>query len=684
LIGRERELSLLREFFQQSAVSGGALVLSGEPGVGKTALINALADALSASGTMVLRAAGSQFEQEISFAGLNQALLPLLDLLDELGDVHRDALRVALGLGSGSAPGQLLVSNAVLALLRRAAARVPVVLIVDDLPSIDRASAGALSFAARRLVGSRAGLLVTLRVGAQSYFDGAGLLEYELKPLADEASAQLVSSRFPGLDPWVMTRVLNTAQGNPLALLELPEALSHAQRSAMEALPSVLPLGQRLHELFTSRIAQLPPETRMLLLMAALEGAVEASVLEAAGGGDYQLGDLAPAERDHLVRADESSRLIVFRHPLARSAAVEAAPQPPAVLALQMDTYIHPVRTGVAALPRLDAALRAVQRETDPHVIENVAACATYADRLGELREPLWRMVQRGRAGGPARKQLTALANLCFDDFVRGDWGEAQELAAEGLKVAEERVGRFFGWYFRYVQALLAAVQGRFDTSRALANQVIGWAGPRGVGLAQVWAHYALELADLGAGDFEGAYRHATAMSPAGTLAPYAPHCLWAVMDLVESAVRTHRHAEAQRHVHAMREAGVAALSPRLAILVAGSAALVADDDQAPALFEEALSVPTVDQWPFDVARVRLAYGERLRRTRATIESRVPLDMALTTFQKLGAVPWATRAELELRATGQARTPSSAMGAVALTPQELQIARLAASGMTNN
>jgi hypothetical protein len=135
-------------------------------------------------------------------------------------------------------------------------------------------------------------------------------------------------------------------------------------------------------------------------------------------------------------------------------------PRPPAVLALQMDTYIHPVRTGVAALPRLDAALRAVPRETDPHVIENVATCATYADRLGELREPLWRMVQRGRAGGPARKQLTALANLCFDDFVRGDWGEAQELAAEGLKVAEERAGRFFGWYFRYVDADVDSLTG--------------------------------------------------------------------------------------------------------------------------------------------------------------------------------------------------------------------------------
>ncbi len=870
LVGRDRELGFLQDFFRQAAVSGGALFLSGDPGVGKTALVNVLADSASASGTMVVRVAGAEFEEEIGFSGLNQALLPLLGHFGELDPTHRDALRVALGLGAGPAPERLLVSNAALALLRHAAARVPVLLIVDDLPWIDRASAGVLSFVARRLGGSRVGLLAACRTGAESYFDRGGLLEYELKPLDDQAADHLVRTRFPGLDPRVRSRVLDAARGNPLALLELPQALSDAQRSAREPLPSVLPLGQRLQELFTSRVMRLPPATRAILLTAALEGTGDIRVLEAAGGSEYQLDDLAPAERDQLVRADEGSRRITFRHPLVRSAAVEAStlserrrahqalaavltdqpermawhlgeacsgpdervaslledaahrvgrrgdasgavarltraaelspgaaargrrlalaayigaeiigemsgtaqlleamrqagpqasdpmhyapaaafvmlnadahidtiqqllvgaieggnhgydatdaelvnamwglamvcwlggraelwepflammqrltPQPPAVLALQMDTYIHPVRTGVAALPRLDAALRAVQRETDPHVIENVATCATYADRLSELREPLWRMVQRGRAGGPARKQLTALANLCFDDFVRGDWGEAQELAAEGLKVAEERAGRFFGWYFRYVQALLAAVQGRFDTSRALASQIIGWAGPRGVGLAQVWAHYALELADLGAGDFEGAYRHATAMSPAGTLAPYAPHCLWAVMDLVESATRTHRQAEAERHVHAMREAGIAALSPRLAILVAGSAALVAGDDQAPARFGEALSLPTVDRWPFDVARVRLAYGERLRRLRATSESRIHLEAALAAFQKLGAAPWASRAELELRATGRTRTPSRAPDTGALTPQELQIARLAASGMTN-
>ena len=235
-------------------------------------------------------------------------------------------------------------------------------------------------------------------------------------------------------------------------------------------------------------------------------------------------------------------------------------------------------------------------------------------DRLAEVREPLWRSVLRGREGSSGRRHLVALMDLCVDDFHRGEWGEAAELAAEGLRVSEERGGRFFGWYFRYHQALLAAVEGRFDTSRALAGQIIGWAGPRGARAAQFWAHHPLLLADLGQGDYESAYQHATAMSPAGTLASHVPHCLWVVMDLVEAAVRTHRHSDAERHVQAMQEADIAALSPRLAILVAASAAIAAGDKPAPALFEKALSLPTVDLWPFDVARVRLAYGERLRR----------------------------------------------------------------------
>jgi len=870
LTGRVRDLDFLEGFFRQAAVSGGALLLTGDPGVGKTALVDALADAASAAGTTVLRVAGVEFEGDVSFSGLNQALFPLAGDFGELGAAHRDALQVALGFGAGPAPDRLLVSSATLALLRHVAGQGPLLLIVDDLPWIDRASAGVLGFVARRLMGSRAGLLAVCRTGAQSYFDRAGLPEYELRPLDDEAAAQLVAAAFPGLDPLVRSRVLDAAQGNPLALLELPRALSESQRSATEPLPSVLPLGQRLRELFASRVVRLPAPTRVLLLMAALEGTGDLRVLQAARGRDDLLDDLAPAEHDQLARIDENSRQVTFRHPLIRSAAVEVAtaaerrrahqalaaalagqperralhlgeacaepdeevaglleeaarrisqrgdyagavamlaraadlspgppergrrlaeaayigaeaigemrsasqllegvrqadplhyapaamfvilngdghldtayrllvgaieghaseggahgydaddqalinalwslamncwlggsaerwdpfyaalarlsPGPPPLLALNTDLFADPARTGVAALPRLEAALSTVHHEVDPNVIENIAGSAMYADRLAEVREPLWRSVSRGREGGLGRRHLVALMDLCTDDFHRGEWAEAAQLAAEGLQVSEERGGRFFGWYFRYHQALLAAVQGRFDTSRALAGQIIGWAGPRGVRTAQVFAHQPLVLADLGQGDFESAYQHATAMSPAGTLASHIPHCLWVVMDLVEAAVRTHRQAEAERHVQAMAEADIAALSPRLAILAAASAAITAGDGQAPALFEQALSLPTVDQWPFDVARVRLAYGERLRRIRAAGESRIHLQAALSTFQKLGAAPWASRAERELRATGRTRMPPARAHAAALTPQELQIARLAASGLTN-
>ena len=153
LTGRARELHLLEGFFRQAGVNGGALVLWGDPGVGKTSLLDDLALSLSSAGRMVLRSAGLEFEEDVSFAGLNQALFPLVSDFDELGTAHRDALRVALGFGSGPAPNRLLVSNAALALLRHVAAHVPLVLIVDDLPWIDRASAGVLSFVARKARG---------------------------------------------------------------------------------------------------------------------------------------------------------------------------------------------------------------------------------------------------------------------------------------------------------------------------------------------------------------------------------------------------------------------------------------------------------------------------------------------------------------------------------------------------
>ena len=152
---------------------------------------------------------------------------------------------------------------------------------------------------------------------------------------------------------------------------------------------------------------------------------------------------------------------------------------------------------------------------------------------------------------------------------------------------------------------------------------------------------------------------------------------------MVEAAVRTGRRVEATAHVTAMKDAKFEALSPRLALLAAGSAAIAAPQADAERLFTEALALPGIDRWPFDAARVRLAFGEQLRRMRATTEARVHLAAALETFQWLGAQPWAARAACELRASGQADRSAVRPVSAGLTPQELKIAQLAAAGLTN-
>lgn len=218
------------------------------------------------------------------------------------------------------------------------------------------------------------------------------------------------------------------------------------------------------------------------------------------------------------------------------------------------------------------------------------------------------------------------------------------------------------------------------------------WAAPRRIGQADAAAHHVRSLAELGRGDFEAAYRHATAISPAGVLAPHAGYALLVLLDLVEAAVRTGRRAEAAAHVAVMGEAGIASMSPRLALIAAGAGALVAPGDQARGLFEEALAIPETSRWPFDLARVRLLYGQWLRRGRSAAEARVHLSAALDTFRWLGALPWQVRAWNELRATGQAAMhtgrgssgiPGSS-GAGLLAPVDRQIAGLAAAGLTSS
>ena len=322
LVGRDEELGLIAAFLEQAA-GGKTLLFTGEPGVGKTALLDAAEEAALAAGIEVLRTAGSEFGTRVSFSALAQLLRPLSGCLPSLSPLHRRALAAIDGDAVGAAQDRLVVFQATLALLGQAGGRRPLLVIVDDLQWLDRSSASALGFAARRLAGLRVGFLAVSRPGAESFSEHAGLAEYELRPLDPASAASLLGTRFPKLSPQVRQRLLAEAQGSPLALLELPAMLSGPQRAALAPLPSVLPLGRRLQALFASQVGDLPARARRLLLLAALDGSGDLHVLQAAGPGWAE--DLVQAEKARLARIDDGTGRLVFRHPLIRSAIVELA-----------------------------------------------------------------------------------------------------------------------------------------------------------------------------------------------------------------------------------------------------------------------------------------------------------------------------------------------------------------------
>jgi DNA-binding CsgD family transcriptional regulator len=757
------------------------------------------------------------------------------------------------------------VSNAALALLRHAATTRPVLLILDDVQWLDRASAVVLGLVARRLAGSRVGLLAASRSGEKSFLERGGLPEHELKRLDHASATLLLQDRFPALAPRARERLLAEAQGNPLALLELPVALPVLQRNASGTLPTFLPLSRRLQALFAQRLGNLPPATRYLLLLAVLDGTGDLGVLGGAVGR-RGIEDLAPAERTRLVYVDGRAGRLTFRHPLTTSALFELStsderrrahevlaglmmdqperrawhlaeaalgpdeevatllqraahltlrrgdavgaiaallraadlspagsdrsrrlamaaylgadvtgdlrsvprlleearradpgagslaaavaasahllngdgdidtahhllvgaiqlmpgpydahdgilmdalftlllvcffggrselwepfdaalarvtPRPPETLAVLSGTFSDPARTAAPVLDRLDALVAGLRGETDPVAIVRIGIAAAFVDRLPGCREALWRVVRDGRRGGAITSAIDALFLLGNDGLLAGEWDTVARVCEEGLSLCDTHQYRMLMWPGLFLQAMVAAARGDDSQVNTLTDEMTRWAAPRRVESVRAYAAHAKTLSALGRGDYENAYQHASAVSPPGILASHVPQALWLVMDLTEAAVRSGRAAEAAAHAAAAHEAGIAAISPRLALITAGSAAIAALGRQGSELFERALAVPGTDRWPFDLARIQLAYGERLRRLKVTASAREQFTAALETFQRLGARPWAARAVNELRATG---LPVGQADAPTLTPQQREIAMLAASGLSN-
>lgn len=876
LIGRSVESSVLRAFLERAQQHGASLVLTGEAGVGKSALLAAAGLQASASGTTVLRAAGVEFEAEVSFAALHQLLLPVLGGLEALPPVRREGLLAALGLGAGPPPSPLLVSAAVLEVLRHTAAGAPVVLLVDDVPWLDRSSALVLGFVGRRLQSSRIGLLAAARTGDDTVLLHAGLPQHEVPPLDEDASRELLRSRFPGLGPQIRRRVLSVSAGNPLALLELPAVMTDAQRSGFEGLPAALPLSGRLEAAFAHQLVRLPEASRRLLLLAALDGSGDLGILGAAAGGPEWLDDLAPAETAGLVRIDLDTRRVVLRHPLIGSAAVELStsadrrrahgaladalvdrpeecawhlaqavvgvdaraadllalaadrarrkgdavravtallqaaklsatgaararrlaeaafvgadttgalrdvpqllseartadpatagslevvvaaahhllngegdlmtahlmllraiehtaeetkaaatatatasvedalhslmlvchfggrdelwrpfeaamqrlgPDSPPMLSLSSSVFADPARATEETLDRLDGLIGSAYASADATHIVRVGIAAFYADRLVSCREGLRGVVRDGEAGGAAASAVNALMMLCHEALDGGRWEEAQRTAIRGVAWGERLGYRLITLPGVYCCALLAAARGDDETAQRLVGELVDWSAPRGVHLLGSFAHRVRALTALGRGEFEDAFRELTAISPAGSFAPYAPVAVGVAMDLVESAVRTGRSSDAAAHVAAMGRAPVFGRTPRLALIRAGSIALAAPAEQAIQRFDEALAVPGIERCPFERARVHLAYGEHLRRTRAPHAAHAQLTSALEIFERLEARPWMARARHELQTTGSGHRRAPVAGrATALTTQEEQIAMLAATGLSN-
>ena len=868
LFGRDDQLARLDGFLARAAGDGEALIVLGEPGVGKTALLNA-AEAMAAGlGGRVLSAAGVESEADITFAGLHELLFPLHDEISELTDSYREALEVALGFGDGPPPDRLRVANAALTLLVSVAQSAPPLLVIlDDLQWLDRSSAVVLSMVARRLRGTRVAMLGALRSGEESFFERSGLATEELGPLENEAADALLQARFPGLSPMVRDRLLDESEGNPLAVLEFPAALSDRQRTGPGALPTVLPLPRRLQEVFRSRAASLPDRTKRLLLAIALDDTGDVRLLGLTESG---LDDLAPAEEAGVASIDQVARRVVFRHPLMRSAVVElstvadrraahqklaeawsderdrqvrhlaeatvhpdegvaalleeasarvmrrgdgvgavdaliraAALSPtasqrarrtalaayigadvsghledasrlladahnldpavsgslqaattaallllngegnvetahrllvgaiaerepggdepavvweafntllmvchyggrpelyeafdrefdglkadaPQVLRLSAQILADPARDAAPVLPELDAIIARLATEQDPaHIIRTAIPCF-YVDRLSAFRKPLARLVQESSARGLETLAIYALCTLGYDSFVSGEWGVCLQQADQAAELC--RVNGFHltgAWPSKYCQAVVAAGRGESEMVRAIADEMIQWAVPRGIRSVQWYAWHAQALLALGSGDFDEAFECASRISAAGTFASHVYFALWAMMDLVEAAVRSGRDAEASAHVAAMRDLDLAGLGPRSELLVAGSSAMSSPFDEGFEQFEQALRIPDSDRWPFDRARIELAYGERLRRAGAVTDARSHLALALNAFERLGARPWIERAATEMRATGQTRVRGLPGSNGVLTPQELEIATLAATGLSN-
>jgi DNA-binding CsgD family transcriptional regulator len=545
LTGRRGESGVLDQLVKAVQAGGSrVLVVHGEPGVGKSALLDFLAG--RASGCRVVRAAGVESEMELAFAGLHQLLAPVLDRLEGLPGPQQEALRTAFGLSSGPAPDRFLIGLAVLGLLSEVADERPLICVVDDEQWLDRASVQALGFVARRLAAEPVGLVFAARVrGAEL----AGLPELAVAGLREEDARALLDSVLTGpLDARVRDLIVAETRGNPLALLELPRGLGSAELAGGFGLPVAVSLPGRIEDSFRRQMEGLPTETRLLLALAAADPSGDPLLVwRAAGRLGIEVQAWAPAVETGLVEFGARTR---FRHPLARSAAYRSvSPQERQkvheALAEVTDLAADPDRRAwhrAQAAPGPDAEVAAELERSASRAEDRggLAAAAAFLERAALLTPEPGRRAQRLLAAARAKREA-------------GKPDAALVLLAEAGPLDPHQAAEM-----QSLRGQIAADQYRGSDAARLLLRAARLLEPLDAGLAREMHLDALGAA-LVAGDLErpGGVREAAQAARAAPRGPEPPRAVDVVLDALALRL-TDGHA-----------AAVAALTHALELLVA-------------------------------------------------------------------------------------------------------------------
>jgi DNA-binding CsgD family transcriptional regulator len=418
IIGRGRELGLISDLVEGISQRGGALVVRGPAGIGKSTLVAAAAAQASSRGVRVLTAAGVQSEAQLPFAALHQIVRPVLDRVDRLPPGQARSLRAAFGMTDGPAPEPFLIGLGALELLADVAADSGLLLIVEDAHWVDRPTAEALSFVARRLEAEPVLLLIALRDGYDTPLGRLGLPELLVGALQPVDAARLLEVLAPGLETPLRERVLAAAAGTPLALVELPAALSSEPADSPRP-PGEWVISDRLERAYAARVRDLPEDTRALVLLMATDDGDDLSEVLAAAPA---LLDGRAASVDSLQAAVAAGVVelrggrVGFRHPLMRSAVYQAA--------------------RAADRRRAHAALAAVLLEQlDRRAWHLAASAAQPSERVAAEVE---QMASRAEARGGTLAALAALQRAAELTPARERRGQRQvRAAALALKVGE-------------------------------------------------------------------------------------------------------------------------------------------------------------------------------------------------------------------------------------------------------